>query len=589
MSALKAALAVANITLKKYDPSKTRPVYTDRTSMSVHKFTDEVVNALGTNLMDHAAILGTINNPANMIKLLEEYMTAEGISLDEEGGHITIPEEISHLRLNIDKSSREPGAKRFFCTTPDEIIDPNTSGAYFLEACGASFAEANRMARAVVPKYMPRSDRGVHEKYDRVTNMTVPMFNTYIPAEWEVWKNKNPKAWDKLPAKPPEEIIRMLKHIIPLKEEREYFYAWTYTSITSRAYVYLVLQGAPGVGKNRIKVLLSALHGHHNSVSGKKETFGAADSKFNSQMLDNTMLWLDEIKYGPDMEPRLKEYQNKTIAIERKGVDATSSTEIYSSMVISNNYPRDNYILFNSRKFAPLVLGEGPLTKVMGPEEIELMSERLDPQSPQFDVRYVAQIAKWVIAVGQKHVSRWPNLEYQGPKFWELAHSSMSRWQKIAVMALTTETRLGKFAGWDPDKEAFLWSKVEEALRKKKEYESKDYRDASTVSAFFQTYCNSKGEKVFEVEGVKGNVMTDFWVKPIAGFKKGGPISLNLLEGEKKSSSGDAPESGEIKTQQRAKGMSQFQWRKMKLEQEAMKNGLRKEKSHGDKKEIDDL
>lgn len=576
MSALKSALADTNIIIKKYDPAKTRPVYTDRSTMNVHKFTEELINALGPRLMNHTAILGTINNPGNMIKLLEEYMTEEGISLDERENQIVIPEELSGLTLNIDKSSREPGTKRFFCTTEDEVVDPNTSGTYYLEACGVSFAEGNRMARAVVPKYMPRAGRGVHERFDRVANTLVPTFNTYIPAEWVMWKNKNVKAWTKLSAKPPEEIIRLLKHVIPLKEEREYFYAWVYTSLTSRAYVYLVLQGNPGVGKNRIKVLLSALHGTYNSVSGKKETFGAADSKFNSQMMDNTLLWLDELKYGPEMEPRLKEYQNKTIAIERKGVDATTSTEIFSSMVISNNYPRDNYILFNSRKFAPLVLGDKPLTASMEPDEIERMSERLDPMSPLFDVKYVAKIAKWVLAIGPKYVSKWPNLEYQGPKFWELAHSSMSRWQKIAILALTTETRLGKFPGWDPDKEAFLWSKVEEALRKKKEYESKDYRDASTVASFFQTYCDDRGRRVFEVEEVKGTIIQDFWVKPLKEFKKGGTISLNRQQEEK------------IDGLIRPKGVSQYQWRRMKEEHEAMQKGLRKEKSSG-KEDIEDL
>lgn len=582
MSALKAALAVTTINVRKYDPAKARPVYTDRTSVSVSKFTEELVNALGTNLLQHPGVVNSINNPANMIKLLEEYMDHEGIALDNESSQITVPPELTHLRLNIDRSSRDPGVKRFFCTTDDEIVDPDTSGTYYLEACGASMAEGNRMARAVVPKYMPRKARGVHEEYNRITHTPTPYFNNYIPAEWQMWKEKNPKSWNKLPAKPPEEIIRMLKHVIPLKVEREYFYAWAYTSMTSRSYVYLVLQGSPGVGKNRIKVLLSALHGKHNSVDGKKETFGAGDSKFNSQMIDNTMLWLDELKYGPAEEPRLKEYQNRNISIERKGVDATSSTEIFSSMVISNNYPRDNYILFNSRKFAPVVLGEKSLTYSMTPEEIEEMSNRLDPQLVTFDVKYAAQIAKWILTIGPKYTSKWPNLEYQGPKFWELAHSSMSRWQKISVMALTTETRLGKFSGWNAEKGAYLWSKVEEALRKKKEYDSKDYRDAATVRAFFQNYCDDEGSKIFEVEEIKKSVIQDFWVKTLAEPKKVSQVSL--YQGPASAKEKHSP-SGFV----RPPGTSQFQWRKMKEEQEAMINGLGKEKTHDDEKEIDIL
>lgn len=583
MNDLKKALIAANITVKKFDLSKVRPVYTAKTSVSISKFGEELVTALGPRLIEHPAIVETINQPTKMEKLLEEYAKEEGLMADKETANtVFIPPEISHLTLNIDKSSRESNYKRFFCTTQEEFIDPHTSGLFFLELCGLSAQDAVPIARQVVPKYMPRRGPGIHPSVDNKTQAVTNYFNTFIPPDWQLWKQRNPTAWDKLKDSPPEEIVRFLQHLIPLKVEREYLYAWIYHSLMRRAYVYLVLQGNPGVGKNRLKLLLRALHGSVNSADGKKETFGANQSKFNSQMEDNTMIWYDELKYDAEMEPRMKEYQNDYIPIERKGIDATRSTEIFCSMVISNNYPRDNYLLFNSRKFVPLVLGDKALTAAMDPDEIALMSDKLDETRPTYDVKYVARIAKWLIRVGRKYHNRWPNLEYQGPKFWELAHASMSRWQKIAVLALTVQNARGPFAGWDEERKAFLWSKVEESLRRKKEYESRDYRDPTTVKAFFETYCDNKGNKVFEVEPIEKSVIKDFWIRPIAGLKTiKGSISLEQLAAQTAAAAngngngnghhhtnGNSHTNGNGKSHEkklvRPPGISDYKWRQMK-------------------------
>lgn len=586
MSELKKALAETNITIRKFDSSKVRPVYTAKTSVSVSKFTDELVAGLGSKLLEHPAIVETINNPAKMEVLLEAYASEENLlPVEGVGEPITISPDVAHLTLNVDTSSKEPGSRRFFCTTKEEFVDIHTSGQMYLDLCGISPQEAiiSGIARQVVPRYMPRRSCGIHVAQDEVTQKPVNFYNTYIPAKWIRWKNQNPRAWEKLRDTPPEDIIRLLKHLIPLKDEREYLYAYIYHSLVKRAYVFLVLQANPGVGKNRLKILFTALHGETNSVAGKKETFGANQSKFNSQMEEATNIWFDELKYDAEMEPRMKEYQNDYIPIEKKGLDTTRSTEIFCTMPISNNYPRDNYLLFNSRKFVPLVMGEKPLTEVMKPEEIEKMSNRLDESRPEYDVKYVAQIAKWIYKVGRKHHDRWPNLEYQGPKFWELAHSSMSRWQKIAVLALTVQNMRGPFAGWDDAKQAFLWSKVEESLRRKKEYESKDYRDSTTVKAFFDTYRDSKGKKVFDVEVVDKSVVKDFWVKPIEGLKKiKGGISLEAMiedsedmQAAKDHANGNGHSNGNGHTNgnghhmtkpklERPPNISDYKWRQMK-------------------------
>lgn len=560
MSALKAALEAAGISIKGYDPNKANPIRTHTGSLTISKFSEQLRKGLKLDLKNHPEVLDGIQEPAEMERLIEEYALEE---LDATTGK-AIPPEVSHLTLNVDTSSTDPGLKRFFCTTPEEFRDISISGQYYTEMCALSVKEATPSARPVVPRYLPRRAQGIHPETNKITQQKINYFNNYVPAGWELFRRRNPSEWAKIPSKPPEVIIRMIKHVIPNKEERNYFYAWLYTSITKRAYVYLVLCGNPGVGKNRLKLLMRALHGEQNASDGKKETFGANESKFNSQMEENTFLWFDELSYGPEMEPRMKEYQNDYISIEKKGIDSTRSTEIYCSMVISNNYARNNYLLFNSRKFAPLVLGSKPLTAAMTPKEINDISERLDDTHPRFDVKFVSQIAKWITSIGPKYVKDWPNLEYRGPMFWKLAGSSMSRWQKIAVLALTTENKRGAFAGWDESKKGFLWSKVEEDLRRKKEYESKDYRDPTTVKAFFENYCDIHGTKVFEVESEVDSIVQDFWIKPIGGLVKRN-ITISLNDGQEKI----------LEDLVRPAGTSEFKWRKMKEEHKAILEGLK--------------
>lgn len=563
MARLNKSLELANILLKKYDPQKVRPVQTgDHTTLSISKFTSLLVSALRKDIGSFPEIIECINNPEKMQELLEEW-AIENPSFSAQGA-LAIPDELNHLILNIDTSATRR-EERFFCTTDDELKSDKISGAYFIDKSGMSPQESVLNARAVVPRYLPRNVLGVHKNIDSTTGEESNFFNTYIPAPWNLWRKKNPAEWNKLPAKPPKELIEMIKHIIPLKTEREYLYAWLYTSITARSYVYLVLQGIPGLGKNRLLVLVKALHGSNNFVNGKKETFGANGSKFNGQLFNSTAAWFDELAYNFEMESRMKEYQNDTASKELKGVDATGSSDLFCSMVISNNYQRENYIPFNARKFAPIALGTTPLKELMSEEVISEISNKLDESSPEFDVKYVAQIAKWILKIGSSYTPKYPRLEYQGPKFWELAHSSMSRWQKIVVAALTTRNIKGYFPGWHESKKAFQWTQVESALRRKKDLSDKDYRDPSTVKAFFDNYRDTEGKKVFETKAFTGSILQDFWVSPLGGVEKIiGDVTVDMGDGERIR----ILEQGPI---ERPRGISDFQWRKLKAEMEKTK------------------
>jgi hypothetical protein len=371
-------------------------------------------------------------------------------------------------------------------------------------------SDAVSAARKVVPEYLPRSGTGVFSRKNLYGNEE-EVLNTYIPPKWMEYAEKN-RMKDSLP----ESFNRLVNHLFPLEIEREYLFSWIYHSLFSRSFVYLVLCGAPGTGKNRLKLILRALPGHENTIDGKRSTLV---ERFNSQLSDATLAWFDELSYDMEMENVMKELQNDSISIEKKGIDATRSTKIYSSLVVSNNKPRDNYIAFDSRKFAPLVISSRRLETSMDPGMIARMSSWVeDPAAPTYNLPYIARIGNWIRNHGRS--DKWPHLEYRGPMFYMLAHTSMTRWQKKAVTIMTdAEKVLPGRAVVDP-KKGILWSSIQELSQKKNGDRSLQFPDFTTIKYFFDIFLDSKGNKAFKTESIRDDIMGDFWVKPVVGNLK---------------------------------------------------------------------
>lgn len=539
---LERALEDACIKIIKYSAEKARPIVTDSGPMDFKKLGKVIQVNLGSRLADQTKeVLQAIYNPTKMKEMIEEYVAQADLTEKPEEKVTIVPEELKIYTLNVNTAATTADDE-FFLTTREEFKSNSVSGRNYIRRCAIPEAEAYHLARPVVPKYLPRAKHGITKEIVGGTLEPINVLNSYIPAEWAVWRERNPKEWAKIPDKAPELFMKMLKHLIPLQRERQYFIAWTYASIMQRAYVYLVLQGFPGVGKNRLRLVVKSLHGHQNFAAGKRSTL---TEKFNSQLEEKTIAWFDELKYDMDMENFMKEIQNDHLAIEKKGVDATSNSNIHVSMVISNNNPRDNYIGFDSRKFAPLVLGKQDLNKIMTAKEIDTLSEKIQFDRKGFDVKYVAQIAKWILKWGPKYLDEHPNLEYRGPKFWELAHTSMTRWQKKAIELLTT-TVGGRKSGWFDSERAFQWSKVQEIYERRSGKNHLQFPDYTSIQNFFDVYRDDMGQVIFETSKVKDSpILNDFWITPLTG---------EFVPDD--ASPGKAPA-----------GMSQFEWRKKKDEE----------------------
>lgn len=497
------ALDLLKIKISKFEPTKSRSVFTNRGAMTIEKFCKTIKKDLDRFATKYPEVWDATNDLHDMEELIRGYAEDADILVNGDRKiQIEIPPDMEGLTLNLNLAAKSKDDK-FFMTDERENVSKVTGEIYML-IHQIPPIEAAATARKVIPDYMPRGTRGVTEIESDGRTETV--FNMYTPPDWTRYAK-----WDKLPDKLPVEFDKLVKHLFPLPIEREFFFYWLHDSLFKRAYTFLVLCGIPGSGKNRLKLVMRALHGDVNSVDGKKSTLV---ERFNSQLSEATLAWFDELRYDMEMENVMKELQNDTISIERKGVDATRATKVHSSVVISNNQPRDNYIAFDARKFAPLVIRNERLEKSMKPEEIDALTVKVqDPKSEHYDVAWIAQIAKWV----QKHGNskKWPNHEYRGPMFWTLAHTSMTRWQKRAAM-LVIEPERGQNSGYDKAHGGYLWSVLQSKAQRKNGDRSLQFPDFTSVRAFFEIFRDGKGQKAFETESVEGNnIMGDFYVKPL--------------------------------------------------------------------------
>lgn len=508
MEQFEKALSAVNLKIIKFDLNRVKPVITLLGPMYVEKFRKLFQEKLAPRAAEYPQAYNTIISLDEFTTALERYARDKDILIEPgKQEEIKIHPDVANFRLNYDLTATRGSERKFFCTDSDEIIS-KTSGDSYLLLCDLQPNEAIDCARRVIPDYLPHGPRGVSEVMNngKVENV----FNIYTPPHWQ--KHKDHKDnWKKIPDTMPPLLEGLVNHLFPIQEERDYFYTWTYDSIFNRSFVFLILCGAPGAGKNRLKLVLRALHGHVNTVDGKKSTLV---EKFNSQLAEATFAWFDELHYDAEMENTMKELQNDSIAIERKGVDATRGTRIHSSIVIANNKPRDNYIAPDSRKFVPLVITNKRLEESMKPESIDLLTKKVeDETSSTFDPMFLAQIVKALQKRGRG--KKWPNLEYRGPMFWKLAHTSMTRWQKKAISTIIApEVRSEKW-GYDFKSGRFLWSDIDARMSKKNGDRSMQFPDYTTVRAFFDVFRDGTGKKAFTTEAVPKNILGDFYLKPL--------------------------------------------------------------------------
>ncbi len=411
---------------------------------------------------------------------------------------IELTPEYRHVQLYCDPTNH--GDDNFYLVdTRDNTISDKDPRNYILQM-GWKPREAVINAIGASKAYEPTKGPGLIRP---VSEGECGIFNTYRRPAWQTCD-----MYELITPKVPTLIDKLVKHVIPLEIEREFFYSWLFTALTSRAPTYLIFCGKGGTGKTTLKEVCFEFMGPHNSDAGKHSLTGA---QFNSQLEGKTLLWFDELKYGAKEENTLKEWQNKRMGMEKKFQD-TVQLNMTASMIISNNETHDNYIRMTGRKFVPLQVNTERLETSMTFQEIEELKEIIT------DPKYMCQFGKWILQNGKD--PRWPILEYRGPDFYRLAAKTSHSWAKAVAHKLLYPPPLGRggiVKDYRVPGKGIQWSLLAEVLKKDKGFSRLALNaDYTKVFSALTEFCTSKGEPLFEVElvsdDVEKNPLGDFYI-----------------------------------------------------------------------------
>lgn len=254
--------------------------------------------------------------------------------------------------------------------------------------------------------------------YENLGNVLV--VNTYNPPGWR----KQYLEADEAKECPPL-IDKLLKHLFPDPDGREYVISWMHNALVDRNETYLVLNSAKGVGKGVFSLVLKALVGIENYTEASR---GFLDSQFNSLLANRRMVILDEISVDtPEKVNKLKSYINRYQNLEGKFENATDIVELFTNFVISNNSTADMHLESDDRRFSVPDTTEIELTKSMTKAEIKELNERIEE-----DLEFQRQFGFWIYHHG-KNKKYDANYIWKGKKYDRLVYSSLSEWAKFLV------------------------------------------------------------------------------------------------------------------------------------------------------------
>ena len=223
----------------------------------------------------------------------------------------------------------------------------------------------------------------------------------------------------------PEKIMSFMEHLFPSDSCRSFVFNWMHYALISRCQTYLVLNGKKGVGKGILcEQILKNLVGENNYRIAPESML---DSNFNAALENIRILVLDEINADRTSKiNKLKKYANDNQNVEKKGVDATNTTRIYYSAVISNNDLFDMKLTWDERRFSVVDLADISLLDAWGKEEIDELIEYLQ------DPEVIKQFGYWILYKGRQ--SKLTELSvYKGDRFYDIVYHSLSEWQKVVV------------------------------------------------------------------------------------------------------------------------------------------------------------
>ena len=249
--------------------------------------------------------------------------------------------------------------------------------------------------------------------------------NTYVPPEWR----QEPMPEEEIAElECPELVWRLLVHLFPDDEAREFVLQWMRNCILTRNESYLVLNAAKGIGKGIFASVFEAIVGKEHFTEAHR---GFLDSQFNSILKNRRMVVLDELSVDtPAKCNHLKRYANKYQNIEEKGKDADQTIETFTNFMITNNSTADMHVEADDRRFSIMEVTNERLENCMTPKEIGELQRLLKE-----DIEYQRQLGYWLLHYGESETYR-VNDVWKGPAFERLCYLSLPEWGRYVVDTL---------------------------------------------------------------------------------------------------------------------------------------------------------
>ncbi len=250
--------------------------------------------------------------------------------------------------------------------------------------------------------------------------------NTHSSPEWRSIQVDSPKC--------PDDIKEFLRHLFPIKSDREYVIYWLRAAIIDRNETYLVLNGAKGLGKNvLVESILMPLVGESNFKVAPESLL---NGNFNAVLRNSRAIFMDEVKMdSKEQRQKLKRYINTNQTIENKGKDADKTEETYASFVIANNDIGDVNIEYDDRRFSVPALTTVALKKIWTTTEINKFANKYKE-----DDEAIAEFGHWLLntTIGAEYDR---NSVLTSSHFYKLVYESLKEWQKVVCEVIFSKEK----------------------------------------------------------------------------------------------------------------------------------------------------
>lgn len=223
-----------------------------------------------------------------------------------------------------------------------DISEQNTNKVYFydpitcrlevsnLKILREDFKQITFKVLSVPFIYNPSIKNGIVEGKEKI------IFNSYNPPIWRqrlIDVSSIPDVYKDFF----EHLVLNYKTGKVEEKDLQYIIDWTATTLYPERYLpFLCFVAKKGVGKGIFGNILKSLHGSDNTAYTSQRLF---NSSFNSQIMNKTLIHLDEIKIQNDQQENiLKLLINNNIEIEGKKKDAYNVDNFASVFITTNNY-----------------------------------------------------------------------------------------------------------------------------------------------------------------------------------------------------------------------------------------------------------